>query len=212
MPQYKTLVVLVILLAGCNRADRPSVSAMAGGVGVFRFLDSVSLGMSPEEIAKLRPVKSAPYIGLAEQVPNGRLEYRFGKEPPREGQPQGNLSRVTARYSFEAPAAEDSAVSEAFDSLLKLIGPPSDCLSERAQMSRAAYARWRRNAGVIELVVVQNHADSAARTGVPVRSMLLTVRESDVDVPRRASSANAVPPEACRSSLRLAAADTVRAP
>jgi hypothetical protein len=183
---------------------------MAGGVGVFRLLDSVRLGMSPKEISKLRPVASAPYIGLAEHIPNGRLEYRFGKEPPGEGWPQGNLSGVTARYSLEAPAAHDSAVSHAFDSLLKVIGQPSDCLNERSLMMRVTYARWRRDAGVVELVVVQNHPDSAVRTGIPVHSMLLTVRDSDVDVPLRIGSANALPLEACRSALRLTPVDSVR--
>ena len=212
LSQYRTLLVLVILLAGCDRADRPSVGAMAGGVGVFRLLDSVALGMSPKEISKLRPVTSAPYIGLVERLPNGRVEYRFGKEAPGEGWPRGNLSRVTARYSLEAPAAHDSAVGDAFDVLLKMIGPLSDCLNERSLMTRATYARWRRGLGVVELVVVQNHPDSAARTGIPVHSMLLTVRDSDVDVPRRIGSANALPPEACRSALRLTPDDRVRTP
>jgi hypothetical protein len=179
---------------------------------VFHLLDSIHPGMSPREVSNLRSVKSAPYIGLAEQVPGGRLEYRFGKEAPGEGQPQGNLSLITVRYSFETAAAADSASRTSFDSLLKVIGPPSEYLDTSAGFMRKAYAAWRRVGGVLELVAVRNRADSAARLGLPVRSVLLTVRDANVDAPLRTGSAKVLPPATCRVALGLVHEDTVRAP
>ena len=212
LPQHEALLVLFILLAGRNRADGPSVGAIAGNAGVFGRLGSIRLGMSSREVSDLRSVRSAPYIGLAEQVAGGRLEYRFGKEAPGEGQPQGNLTLITARYSFETAAAADSAARTSFDSLVKVIGPPSECLDTKTGFTRAAHAAWRRAGGVLELVAVRNRADSAARLGLPVRSMLLTVRDANVDAPLRTGSAKVLPPERCRAALTLVPEDSVRTP
>lgn len=181
----------VSLAAACNGTQQgPAVSTVAGGIPPFDSLQTVHIGMSVGALESSRRTVPAPYVGLEEQIADGRLEYMFGHEAPGEGSPRGKLSSVTARYAFsdaETARVRAMAMLEAAETRL---GSPTACEHRVVGTTRSVRAGWFRSDGLFEVVSV---LDSG--TTPPRNALIAAVRDDSsqwVPVASQARSSDCV--------------------
>ena len=161
-------------LVACSDPDAPSVGRVTARLPPFDKLDSVRLGMSVRELTRLRHPSPAPYIGLAEQIGDTRIEYQFGHSTPDEGPPHGRLWSVTARTVFSDEAAAEGRAATRMTILVRSLGLPASCRRRTIDSNESVRARWVRMNQILEIVLVAygGEAIGEAKNGYAVLELV----------------------------------------
>ena len=174
---HKALVALAAFAAACGVDSAANIAEIGGGVPPFDSLGRVSIGMTPQAISAIRPVRNAPYVGLSEAFGSGEIEYRFGNGPAGESVHRGELTRVTARYVFDAEEPARAFAKASFDTAVARLGRPVGCISRTIDFGTTTVARWNRSGHGVAVTWVQRDAAKATANNLPAFAVLKSVEK-----------------------------------